>query len=55
MRIFVLTATYELRGSRKIHLRDHPTSDSTNSYAVNLAVPKTRSHKGIAPKWLDKG
>ncbi len=25
MRIFVLTATYELRVSRKIHLRDHPT------------------------------
>jgi hypothetical protein len=26
MRIFVLTATYELRVSRKSHLRDHPTS-----------------------------
>ncbi len=25
MGIFVLTATYELRGSRKSHLRDHPT------------------------------
>jgi hypothetical protein len=25
MRIFVLTATYELRVSRKSHLRDHPT------------------------------
>jgi hypothetical protein len=25
MRIFVLTAIYELRGSRKTHLRDHPT------------------------------
>ncbi len=24
MRIFVLTATYELRESRKSHLRDHP-------------------------------
>ncbi len=24
MRIFVLTATYELRVSRKSHLRDHP-------------------------------
>jgi hypothetical protein len=24
MRIFVLTATYELRVSRKNHLRDHP-------------------------------
>ncbi len=27
MRIFVLTATYELRVSRKSHLRDHPTLD----------------------------
>jgi hypothetical protein len=26
MRIFVLTATYELRVSRKNHLRDHPSS-----------------------------
>jgi hypothetical protein len=25
MRIFVLTATYEFRVSRKSHLRDHPT------------------------------
>jgi hypothetical protein len=25
MRIFVLTATYELRVSRKSHLRDHPS------------------------------
>jgi hypothetical protein len=25
MRIFVLTANYELRVSRKIHLRDHPS------------------------------
>ncbi len=24
MRIFVLAATYELRASRKSHLRDHP-------------------------------
>jgi hypothetical protein len=27
MRIFVLKATYELRVSRKSHLRDHPISD----------------------------
>jgi hypothetical protein len=26
MRIFVLTATHDLRVSRKSHLRDHPTS-----------------------------
>jgi hypothetical protein len=28
MRIFVLMSTYELRVSRKSHLRDHPKSDS---------------------------
>ncbi len=28
MRIFVLTATYELRVSRKSRLRDHPTPGS---------------------------
>jgi hypothetical protein len=28
VRIFVLTATYELRVSRKSHLRDHPISNS---------------------------
>jgi hypothetical protein len=27
MRIFVLAATYELRVSRKNHLRDHPSVD----------------------------
>jgi hypothetical protein len=27
MRIFVLTTTYELRVSRKSHLRDHPRGD----------------------------
>jgi hypothetical protein len=32
MRIFVLTANYELRVSRKSHLRDHPT-DGKNADA----------------------
>jgi hypothetical protein len=31
MGIFVLTATYELRVSRKSHLRDHPSWESPNS------------------------
>jgi hypothetical protein len=31
MRIFVLTATYELRVSRKSHLRDHPSRTQTDS------------------------
>jgi hypothetical protein len=35
MRIFVLTATYELRVSRKSHLRDHPT------FHVNFEPKKT--------------
>jgi hypothetical protein len=38
MRIFVLTATYELRVSRKIHLRDHPTVGLKN-VAVNKKIP----------------
>ncbi len=29
MHIFVLTATYELRVRRKIHLRDHPSRQSS--------------------------
>jgi hypothetical protein len=37
MRIFVLTATYELRGSRKSHLRDHPTS-SMDVQCVSLST-----------------
>ena len=41
MRIFVLTATYELRVSRKNHLRDHPTAVMTMiniffTYYINL-------------------
>jgi hypothetical protein len=30
MHIFVLTATYELRVSRKSHLRDHPSLNLVN-------------------------
>jgi hypothetical protein len=36
MRIFVLTATYELRVSRKNHLRDHPISELRIGHRVNL-------------------
>jgi hypothetical protein len=40
MRIFVLTANYELRVSRKIHLRDRPNSDllaeKVPNYTINL-------------------
>ncbi len=35
MRIFVLTATYELRVSRKSHLRNHPTAQSPAMGAKN--------------------
>jgi hypothetical protein len=34
MRIFVLTATYELCVSRKGHLRDHPTEHSSRHHAA---------------------
>jgi hypothetical protein len=40
MRIFVLTANYELRVSRKSHLRDRPNSDhlaeKVPNYKINL-------------------
>jgi hypothetical protein len=52
MRIFVLTATYELRVSRKSHLRDHPNTwpskcHTSSLFSVFLTVdllgkPKTR-------------
>jgi hypothetical protein len=35
MRIFVLTATYELRVSRKNHLRDHPRNGVPPFYAAD--------------------
>jgi hypothetical protein len=38
MRIFVLTATYELRVSRKSHLRDHPNCSSSPSPISKLFV-----------------
>jgi hypothetical protein len=37
MRIFVLTAAYELRVSRKSHLRDHPMRKVIESCGTNLA------------------
>ncbi len=40
MRIFVLTATYELRVSRKSHLRDHPTADPIKFGSETLAMMK---------------
>jgi hypothetical protein len=36
MRIFVLTATYELRVSRKSHLRDHPTPVRLTIYCISF-------------------
>jgi hypothetical protein len=42
MRIFVLTGTYELRVSRKSHLRDHPKKTITHIWAhlKNSALKK---------------
>ncbi len=38
MRIFVLTATYELRVSRKSHLRDHPKYVPNIVYGTFIVV-----------------
>jgi hypothetical protein len=38
MRIFVLTATYELRVSRKSHLRDHPNCDFFENLSFSVRV-----------------
>ncbi len=43
MRIFVLTATYELRVSRKSHLRDHPT------YAPRVMTKKKKHLIALDP------
>jgi hypothetical protein len=37
MRIFVLTATYELRVSGKNHLRDHPTARPNKKMFQDMA------------------
>jgi hypothetical protein len=36
MRIFALTATYELRVSRKNHLRDHPSYVMATNRYINV-------------------
>jgi hypothetical protein len=38
MRIFILTATYELCVSRKIHLRDHPSVCSLSRKQLEASV-----------------
>ncbi len=47
MRIFVLTATYELRVSRKNHLRDHPIHVSDLNKTIYLSLIQTR--RAICP------
>ncbi len=49
MRNFVLTATYELRVSRKSHLRDHP-KPNTAVVAGGKRV-KTTGNKLQWPRW----
>ncbi len=41
MRVFVLTAIYELHVSRKNHLRDHPTSRTVRTEEETLICLKT--------------
>ncbi len=52
MRIYALTATYELRVSRKSHLRDHPSSRKQKVIDVIL-IPKCKdmNHKEFWSKW----
>jgi hypothetical protein len=68
MGIFVLTATYELRVSRKIHLRDHPTCLSCVGYTSDTSISNTdtvpslgggggvryREIAAVAINWQDK-
>ncbi len=41
MCIVVLTATYELRVSRKSHLRDHPMIQAEKKFSASLFWPTT--------------
>jgi hypothetical protein len=43
MRIFVLTAAYELRVSRKSHLRDHPTGTQKEDGLLSIQSSLTFS------------
>jgi hypothetical protein len=45
MRFFVLTTTYELRASRKSHLRDHPTTKPAE------LITRVSSHRLIRLGW----
>jgi hypothetical protein len=47
MRFFVLTATYELRGSRKSPLRDHPTSASVQTGRIQFLSPVVTDAEGL--------
>jgi hypothetical protein len=48
MHIFVFTATYELRVSRKSHLRDHP-SKGGKSMGFGRSGPQTDKHLPQSP------
>jgi hypothetical protein len=46
MRIFVLTANYELRVSRKSHLREQPNSKPLKKCKLTLTQISVTKHKG---------
>ncbi len=48
MRIFVLTATYELRVSSKSHLRDHP-----NLYTCAMVLDSVLAHGAVDRQRID--
>jgi hypothetical protein len=51
MRIFVLTATYELRVSRKSHLRDHPSKQPACHNEPLVEGRLTRGPNTVADLW----
>jgi hypothetical protein len=54
MRIFVLTATYELSISRKSHLRDHPSCGTRNLVNVFFFFFRNLSKELFFDKELSK-
>jgi hypothetical protein len=47
MGIFVLTATYELRVSRKSHLRDHPMTYPARQATYTGGIDPEESNSGL--------
>ena len=55
MRIFVLTATYELRVSRKSHLRDHPSLNISSARVFAELPFQFVRHLNRQRRWSSHG